>query len=198
MLKFLKRIIGITFITFIVVAPEQARAALHLSLGGSHSESNAGYQKIESGAGSAGLSIDLGDYFRVGFTHRQELSSTSGYQLKEATNQYVYFQSVSHVTSNAVDLTLILYAGEIVTPFIFAGVNVKHYSTDTQEADGTREHMELTYPGPQGGAGLGIRLNQKFSLKITYTMSPGIKQLPGEQAVSTTDTYTQVGISYAL
>lgn len=175
-----------------------ASAGMQLSLGGSHSQSNAGYQKIESGAGSAGLSLDLGDYFRIGYTHRQELSSTTGYQLKEATNQYVYFESLSHVKSNSVDLTLILYAGEIITPFIFAGVTVKQYSTDMQEADGTHEHMELTYPGPQGGAGLGIRLNQKFSLKITYTMSPGVTQLPGALAESTIDTYTQVGISYSL
>jgi hypothetical protein len=175
-----------------------AQAAINLSLGGSHSQSNAGYQKIESGAGSAGISIDLGDYFRVGYTHRQELAATTGYQLKEASKEYVFFQSLSHVTSNAVDLTLILYAGEIVTPFIFAGVNVKHYSTDNRESDGTYEHLDLVYPGPQGGAGLGIRLNQKFSLKVTYTMSPGVTQIPGQAANQTLDTYTQLGITYAL
>lgn len=177
---------------------QPAHSGVQVTLGGSHSKSNAGYQKIESGAGSAGVSLDLGEYFRIGYTHRQELSSTTGYQLKEATNQYVYFRSLSQVTSNSVDLTLILFAGDYVTPFVFAGLSVKNYSTDAIESDGTRESMRLTYPGPQGGAGLGIRLNQKFSLKITYTMSPGVTQIPGQQGSATTDTYTQVGISYAL
>ncbi len=192
--------IALSFVlsTVILLPSSLARAAVNLTLGGSHSQSNAGYQKIESGAGSAGISVDLGDYFRVGYTHRQELASTTGYQLKEATKQYVYFESLSHVTSNAVDLTLILYAGDIVTPFIFAGVNVKHYSTDNKEADGTHEHLDLVYPGPQGGAGIGIRLNQKFSLKVTYTMSPGVTQTPDQPAAQTLDTYSQLGISYAL
>jgi hypothetical protein len=177
---------------------QSAMGGVQITLGGSHSQANAGYQKIESGAGSAGVSLDLGEYFRIGYTHRQELSSTTGYQLKEASKQYVYFRSLSHVTANAVDLTMILYGGEIVTPFVFAGITVKHYSTDMQEADGTREHMELSYPGPQGGAGVGIRLNQKFSLKLTYTASQGSSQIPGQQGELKTDTYTQVGISYAL
>ena len=173
-------------------------AAVQVSLGGSRSEANAGYQKIESGAGSAGLSIDLGEYFRVGYTHRQELSSTTGYHLKEATNQYVYFQSRSHVVSNGIDLTLVLYSGEIITPFIFAGYALKQYTTDMQEADGTTEHMYLPMPSPEGGAGISIKLNQKFSLKVTYTMSQGITQLPGGQAQSVLDSYTQLGISYSL
>ena len=173
-------------------------AAVHLSLGGSRSESNAGYQKIESGAGSAGVSIDLGEYFRVGYTHRQELSSTTGYHLKEATNQYVYFQSRLHVVSNGVDLTLVLYGGEIITPFIFAGYALKQYTTDMQEADGTTEHMYLPLPSPEGGAGMAIKLNQKFSLKITYTMSQGVTQLPGGEAQPVIDSYTQLGIQYAL
>jgi hypothetical protein len=184
---------AITFLT-----AQTSQAAMHVSLMGSHSQSNAGYQSIESGAGSAGVAFDLGQYFRLGFTHRQELSSTKGYKNKEETNTYVYFESLSHVTSNDVDLTLILYAGDIVTPFIFAGVGVRHYVTDMQEADGTREHMDFVYPGPQGGAGLSIRINQKFSLKLTYTMSPGVSKLPGEEEKSTLDNYTQVGISYTL
>lgn len=190
--------IKIIFFSIFILSSSPAFSAVKVTLGGSHSKSNAGYQKIESGAGSAGLSFDLGEHFMIGYTHRQELASTTGYQLKEESKQYVYFESLSHVTSNAIDLTLILYSGDILTPFIFAGVNVKHYSTDNKEADGTHEHLDITYPGPQGGAGLSIRLNQKFSLKVTYTMSPGVTQTPDQPAAATLDTYTQIGISYAL
>lgn len=182
----------------VIFCSENSLAAVQISLGGSHSESNAGYQKIESGAGSAGVSIDLGSYTRLGYTHRQELSQTTGYELKEATNQYVYFRSRSHIIANAVDLTLILYAGDIVTPFVFGGISVKNYNTEMVQADGTREKLHLTLPGPQGGAGLSIRLNQKFSLKLTYTVSDGVKQIPGSEGERTIDSYSQVGISYTL
>jgi hypothetical protein len=181
-----------------IFASSSADAAMHVSLMGSHSQANAGYQKIESGSGSAGVAIDLGQYFRLGYTHRQELSATKGYKDKNDDNQFVYFESLTHITSNDVDLTLILYAGDIFTPFIFAGVGVKHYVIDMVEADGTREHNDFVYPGPQGGAGMSIRINQKFSLKLTYTMSPGVSKLPGEKEQGTIDNYTQIGISYTL
>jgi len=198
MTQLLRRIIGLAILASLLMVTKPAEAAVKFSLSGSRSESNAGYQKIESGAGSIGLSMDLGEYFMVGYSHRQELSSTVGYQQKAATSTFVYFQTLSHVTSNAIDLTLILYGGEVVTPFIFAGLAVKHYIVDTKEADGTVEHLDMPHPGPQGGAGLSIRLNQKFALKLTYTMTDGIKQLPGENAEMSIDTYTQMGITYSL
>jgi Outer membrane protein beta-barrel domain len=175
-----------------------AQGAMRLTLSGSNSQSNAGYQKIESGAGSASLSLDLGEYFRVGYSHRQELSSTTGYHIKSTSDQYTYFKSRSHITSNGVDLTLVLYNGEVITPFVFLGVTQKHYVVSTTEDDGTTDTMDLTQPGPEGGVGLGIRLSEKFSLKLTYTMSTGSSQLPGYAAQGATDTYTQLGLSYAL
>ncbi len=175
-----------------------AFGAVHLTLGGSHSQSNAGYQKVESGAGSAALSLDLGEYFRVGLTHREELASTTGFHAVASTNTYSYFKSRSNISSNGVDLTLVLYNGEIITPYVFCGVTQKHYVITTVEADGTTDHFDMTQPGPQAGMGLGIRLNQKFSLKISYTMSIGQTQIPGNPAQSATDTFTQIGLSYAL
>lgn len=173
-------------------------AAVHLSLGGSHSESNAGLQKIESGAGSGSLAFDLGDYFRLGYTHRQELASTSGWNYAEDTKIYTAFVSKSHVVSHSVDLTIILYAGEVFMPYVFAGIGVKSYDIENKEEGKATERTRVTIPNPNGGGGLSIRLNQQFSLKLSHTVSPGIRQLPGKEAESTTDSYSQVGISYAL
>lgn len=184
------------FFMFNFAAP--SFSAVKVSLSGSRSESNAGYQKIQSGAGSAGLSLDLGEYFMVGYTHRQELSSTVGYQQIEGTNIFVQFKTLSHVTTNALDLTLVLYGGEIVTPFVFAGLAVKHYVIDTVQAGQEPQHVAMPHYGPQGGAGLSIRMSQKFSFKLTYTLTDGVKQYPGESAEQTVDTYTQMGITYSL
>jgi len=182
----------------ITLLSTQSFAAVKLSLSGSRSESNAGYQKIQSGAASAGFSLDLGENFMVGYTHRQELSSTVGYQQIEGTQIFVYSKTLSHVTTNALDLTLILYGGEIVTPFIFAGLAIKHYVIDTMAAGESPQRASMPHYGPQGGAGLSIRMSQKFSFKLTYTLTDGVKKLPGEDAEQTIDTYTQMGITYAL
>jgi hypothetical protein len=177
--------------------PTTTYAGMHISLDGKHSESNAGYQKIVSGAASAGLSFDMGGYTRLGYTHRQEVDSTTGYQVNSAGTGFVYFKKSSLVTSNSIDLTLILYAGDLFTPFVFGGVVSKQYATRIADSDGVESY---SYPdmGPQGGAGLGIRLSQKFSLKVTYTMSKGVAAIPGQQAQETIDSYTQAGISYEL
>jgi hypothetical protein len=193
-----QKIMFFAILTSILSISSQSLAAVKVSLSGSRSESNAGYQKIQSGAASAGLSMDLGEYFMVGYTHRQELSSTVGYQQLEAASTFVYSKTLSHVTTNAVDLTLILYGGDVVTPFVFAGLAVKHYMIDTTQDGQEPQHVSMPHYGPQGGAGLSIRLNQKFSFKLTYTLTDGIKQLPGQNPEQTVDTYTQMGITYAL
>jgi hypothetical protein len=194
----MKNFIVISMIFFMLSISTRGLAAMKVSLSGSRSESNAGYQKIQSGAGSAGLSFDLGEYFMVGYTHRQELSSTVGYQQIDGTNIFVQYKTLSHVTTNAMDLTLILYGGEIVTPFIFAGLAVKHYVIDSVQAGQDPQRVSMPHYGPQGGAGVSIRMSQKFSFKLTYTLTDGVKQYPGESAEQTLDTYTQMGITYAL
>lgn len=184
------------FATFCVTS--SAYGAVRFTLGGSHEKSNAGYQQVESGGGSAGVSLDLGEYFRIGVNHREELGSTTGYHQLDGTTNYTYFKTKSNVSSNGVDLTLCLYNGEIVTPYIFAGLTSKHYIMSTTEADGSTSTMDRVKPGPQGGVGLGIRLNEKFSLKLSETWSTGDYQVPGNEAHGAVDTYSQVGLSYAL
>lgn len=204
-------VIGVALLS----ASSVASAGMHFTLAGSHSVANAGYQKIESGAGSGTVDIDLGEYFRIGFTHREELASTTGYALlKKAdgttkTNdagveQYGKFASLNKSITNSVDLTIVLYGGDIITPYIFGGIAMKSYDIETEQQTDltsgtvTKEKTHVAFPTPSGGAGLAIRLGQKFSLKLSHTLTQGVKQLPGEPLEKTTDGYSQVGISYAL
>jgi hypothetical protein len=202
---------NISFLLALAWLPNVANAGMHLTLGGSNSVSNAGYQKIQAGAASGSLAFDLGDYFRLGYSYRQELSITSGYTeakdesgvvSKDAAGDatYVKFLNMSRVTSQSVDLTVVLYAGEIFMPYVFVGVVNKNYEIDNQIEGQPIERIRLPMPAsPNGGVGMGIRLNQKFSLKMSYTMSQGFKQLPGQiDPERTIDTYTQVGITYSL
>lgn len=188
-----------------------ASAGMHLSLSGSQSSSNAGLQKIESGAGSASVAFDIWDYLRLGYTYRQEISSTGGYTegrdanggiIKNAAGEpasYVKFLNRSRVVSQSVDLTIVLYAGDVFMPYIFVGAGTKNYDILNQTENKEDEHIKASVPvSPNAGAGLGIRLSQRFSLKFSYTVSQGIKQLPGQLAEPTLDNYTQVGITYAL
>jgi hypothetical protein len=194
-----------------------ANAGMHFTLSGSHSVANAGYQKIETGAGSGTVDVDLGEYFRIGFTHREELASTTGYAPLKRTDGSTYkdsagaerygkFASLSKSKTNSVDLTIVLYAGDIITPYIFGGIAQKSYDIETQsqyvnesgEVVNAVEKTQVSFPTPSGGAGLAIRLSQKFSLKMSHTMTMGMKQLPGEPLEKTTDGYSQVGISFAF
>lgn len=190
--------------------PSIASAGMHLSLSGSQSTSNAGLQKIQSGSGSASIAFDIWDYLRLGYTYRQELAYTGGYtEAKDANGviiknsagnpTYVKFLNRSRVVSDSVDFTVVLYAGDVFMPYVFVGAGRKNYNIINQTEGQEDEVIKLTMPfSPNGGVGLGIRMSQRFSLKFSYTVSQGYKQLPDQPLELTMDSYSQVGISYAL
>lgn len=198
--------VAVTFISM----PSIASAGMHLSLSGSQSTSNAGLQKIQSGSGSASVAFDIWDYLRLGYTYRQELAYTGGYtEAKDANGvtiknsagnpTYVKFLNRSRVISDSVDLTVVLYAGDVLMPYVFVGAGRKNYNIVNQTEGQEDDVIKLTMPfSPNGGAGIGIRMSQRFSLKFSYTVSQGYKQLPDQPIEITMDSYSQVGISYAL
>ncbi|MCX6119893.1 MAG: hypothetical protein NT027_20350 [Proteobacteria bacterium] len=198
--RIITQIFGAILLLFTSAFSEMSYAAVHVSLSGSKSDSNAGYQKISSGSVSGGVSFDIADYVRLGYTHRQETSSASGHKYDETkkgtAEEYLAFTSDSHVTAHSVDLTLILYAGEVFTPFIFGGISLKNYEILNREQGKEDERINIMLPpGPSGGVGLSISMTTKFSLTLKHTMTEGYKQLPGQEAEKTIDAYSQVGIS---
>lgn len=197
----------------LLFASSPALGVVYITGSISASESNVGLQTQESRGASGSIAFDLGRYIRLGFTHRQDMQTADGY-VGEAEDTCVFGKDVSgcatyysktHIVSNSVDLTLILYEGDVVVPFIQGGAVIKTYTfqTETVKRDGSVE-AEKTGPVPFGpvpnlGAGLGIRLNRQFTLKLSYTASPGITQDPIENKEKVVwDKQMSLGLTYQL
>jgi hypothetical protein len=180
-----------------------AFGVVYVTLGGSQSSNYVGYQTFESRAGSASVALGLGDLMRVGLTHRQEFQYREGFfEDTEAPGTFGVFNSLSRVVSNSVDLTVILYAGDVFVPFVSAGGVRKLYinkvivdRSGAVETDSSKQWGPIQ---PNLGVGLGIRLNQRFSLKLSYTVSPATTQMPGQEARAILDNFAEVGLTYQL
>ena len=202
-IKLLKRAINIGSVIVGISFSPQAQSAVQFTLSGSMSESNAGLQKTDSGSVGAGISFDLGSSFRLGLTHRQALSVYSGFvddvDATDPTRRYPTFQNKVHTMSNSVDLTIYLYRGQILTPYIFGGFGLKNYRVESKEQytePTTDEYNGI--PSINGGAGFSIKIDQRFSLKAFHTLSSGgHKKEPGSDKVTNVmDSYSQLGIEY--
>ncbi len=176
-----------------------ALGMIHFTLGGSMSRNNIPYQTYLSRAGSASVAMDLGEYFRVSYSHRQEFSNTAGYRaLESQPGYYGEYLSATRVISNSVDFNVILFAGDLFIPYLSAGAVVKAYFSDISSVEGS-ETSSFTLPAaPNLGGGVGIRLDRNFSLKLSYTVSPGLKQEPGGTRKEILDSYAQMGVTYQM
>ena len=190
----------IALLVFAAVAFSQsAFAVVYFTLGGSQSQNNVPYQTYVSRAGSASVAVDMGEYFRIGYTHRQEFSNNYGYKASTSDpSTYTEFLSQTKVVSNSIDLNIILYAGDLFIPYLSAGAVVKAYSSAFSSVDGTESAAITLPPVPNLGGGVGVRLSRSFSLKLSYTVSPGVRQEPGGIQEGILDTYSSLGITYQL
>jgi hypothetical protein len=189
-----------------------AHAVIYLTGSVSASQSNAGFQTHNSRGGSGTVAFDLGRYVRLGFTHRQDLQSSSGYvadseggcDISDDTSlgeRCLDYESKTHIISNSVDFTLILYEGDVFVPFVMAGGIVKTYRFEIRkEGTDTLKEGPITdkFPRPNLGIGMGIRLNREFSLKLSYTTSPGARYTPDGEVHSAYDKVTSLGLTYQL
>jgi hypothetical protein len=191
----------ISVFSLCLLAPE-ALAEIYVTGSGSLSTRNADLTRYETQAGSGTIDFGLGRYVRIGFTHEQEFEITKGYeQPDKEKEEYVKLDAKTHVVANSVDLTLILYDGDVFVPYIKGGLIRKSYKfevtkgTDTEKADFV---IPVTY---NLGAGVGLRLNRQFTLKLGYMVSPGIQREPGqpvEEAKTVLDKKSTIGLTYQL
>jgi hypothetical protein len=187
----------------LIAVSEPAMAVVHFTLGGSQSQNNVG-QSYLARAGSASVAMDLGEYFRIGITHRQEFSVNEGYvEYRTQKGQYYLSPGTTHVVANSVDLTIILYNGDTLVPFIQGGLVRKDYDFEVTKEDDDGQIITETGTATQGpvpslGAGVGIKLNRSFTLKLSYVASPGYVTMPDGELAGKLDTYTQVGITYQI
>jgi hypothetical protein len=193
-------------ITSAALAPA-AYGTVYVTGSVSASTSNVPLQTYESQAASGAVAVDLGRYIRLGLTHKQEFQISSGYTdtstnsgSTTTTPNYVEVYSRTHIVSNSLDLTLILYEGQVFLPYLTIGGIVKNYRFETQqEGEDSKVRKGNMPPVPNVGAGVGIRLNKDFTLKFSYTASPGLTQKPGdEKPKGIWDKSTSIGLTYQL
>lgn len=182
---------------------KSASAGVHFTLQSSLSENNFLLTSQNSRSGSASIAFDLGTYFRIGLTHRQAVNQSRGYFAIQDTDPliYEYKEEETHVFSNSLDFTIILYYGRLFVPYLQIGAVKKDYQLITANGDGDSSFVRKSFdPVPNGGIGLGVRINRNFSLKLSLSLSPGFKlSSPDQEKVEGVwDTYTSIGISYNI
>ncbi len=185
-----------------LVLASVAFAGVDIGLDGSASNYDMGLQNNKRSMISGTLDVGLGSHFRLGYTHRVDTSTASGYKQDYASKLYYYEESRTDVSSNSLNLSLILYYGDLFIPYIQAGAVVKDYYM-IEKSGGVTYVINPAQSGPEpsAGAGLHIVLSKDFNLKLSYTVSPGAKiQSPAEPQKITMvlDSTTAVGIVYKM
>ncbi len=195
------------FLTFATVLPllgasAAGYGAITFSIAGSGSSSHVTTLKHDSSAATASFAVDLGRYFRIGMSHRQKTEVEKGYKDISGQNDdavWAEYYSKTNETTNSLDLTLVLYHGQIITPYIFVGMASKSYMVSSVTDGVGRSAPFIPPPTPTSGAGFGLRINRQFSIKFSHTLTPSYIIDPvNETAAGTIDSYSQVGVSYRL
>lgn len=200
MLKLFQRTIIIGLFSYLSFLSSISYAGTHFTLKGNISNNYFGLNKQDVLSGSISVAFDLGEYLRVGVTHRQSVNNTRGYKSTNDRSVYYYTTEETRAVANSVDLTVILYYGKLFVPYVLIGMVKKDYYIKTSIADtyNASNHYPLP-PVPNGGVGVGLRLNKAFSVKLSYTVSPGIKQTaPNRAPERALDTITAIGIGYNI
>ena len=194
-------IVGMAIASACFALAERAEAVASFTLSGKVGSSTIPLQSSETRSGSGTVDFDMGPYLRLGFTYQQDNTIKDGYK-KSATDssQYNRYSEQSTFVMRSVDLTIILYNGELLIPYIFGGVARIESQTkvvsDNEEPEFNKSVVPIV---PTGGAGFGLRLNKQFTLKFSNRWLPGTRQLdPVAQPESVIDSQMQVGISYQM
>ena len=211
------RVLGLAAALTLAVISTSAKASVYISAGYKASQAHSGWQSIDSKGISGGLSVDLGNYIRLGYTHDDSYQTVQGLESPDsettprgadgyADPRPVY--SKVHTISDSLDVQAVLYAGQVVTPYLIGGAALRHVITTTydpvKQEMGVADSRPPKIPEPQGGLGLRVNLNAACSLTLQYLISSGIVATPndvrgGEAKVKrVTDGSTSVGLNYKI
>ncbi|SMF72928.1 hypothetical protein SAMN06296036_12746 [Pseudobacteriovorax antillogorgiicola] len=185
-----------------LIMSQNSFGSISIGLSGATSTSNYSLETQKSSIISGNISLAIASFLRIGLTHRRSFVEKSGLR-KEATDTstlYYEFEDNTDIVTNSIDLTAILYHGR-VSPFVFGGVARRDYFTEVRYPGSTTKFRETLKAVPNYGLGIAIHLNRHFRLKITQTYTPGVRvDLVDGQEVKedVNDTYTQIGVNYAL
>ncbi len=195
---------NILILTLICLATN-ASAATQVSIEGDQVRNNTGLSTKTSGGIGGSISQDLGSYFRLGLKFRQEEDHEVGFMEERDQNdktKKIYYKIDNRIKMGITSLNLfiILYNGEVFTPYVFGGVARIQYDIH-KEIDGSVFDDSFYIPSPTGGLGMAFRLSQRFSIKFTYTMRQGILYSdPNDKltAARTIDFTLEGGLQYSF
>jgi hypothetical protein len=213
----MKHLVPAIFLATTLATPALGGVYVTGSVAGS--TTNIAYSSYQSQYSSGSIGFDIASILRLSYTYSQEDATNEGYtdprteaQLKAANalpananddpsddGYLVAYRTTSRVIGNSVDLQLVLYKGDVFVPFVVGGVIHKQTSITTEKEGQGPQTTKGQSLGPQAGAGLGVRLNRQFSLKLSYLISPGQTRLPGEEkATNVWDKKVTFGLQYEL
>ena len=198
------RVIQIIALSVLILTSwaDTAHAVASFTLSGRAGSSTAPLLASSTRSGSGTVDFDLGQYFRLGFTYQQDYTTKEGMTkvVDNGETKYTDYSERSMFTMKSVDLTIILYQGDVFIPYIFGGVARIESKTKIVYAEKEPENNESVAPiVPTGGAGFGLRLNKQFTLKFSNRWMPGVQQTaPDGKQEAVVDSQMQVGVSYSM
>jgi len=154
---------------------------------------------------SGSVDVEIFSFLRIGVSYGAETTYSLGYRAKAASaadssaavvpvasaqirNPCATETTCTKVVSNSkviqrgVGLTLILWHGDMVTPYVIGGALLKTYHIKSTQDGVLVQDLEDTkgQTVPNIGAGVSFRLSKDFSLKASITASPGQVLRPGD------------------
>lgn len=184
----------------LITTQENLLAATHLTVRGAITKNNLGLNNQANNSTSLSIATDVGTFLRIGLTTRIAFTKLKGYTLQTDKETYSYNEETTKNTANSVDLTIILYMGTVFVPYMQLGIVKKNYLIESRSGDEATVQTAYSIPPvPNAGLGLGIRLNNNFSLKLSTTFSPGvIQKTPSAEPKGILDNYSSIGLSYKM
>jgi len=177
-------------------------AAITLSVQGKYASTSQALNTSYTRGGGGSLELDLGSYFRVGFTHQQDRTDRLSYVPRSADpapTDYQKIQVTERSSMSSVDLSLILFATEMFVPYIFGGIALQQVATEYTIDDVYIGEQKGGGGAPTGGIGFVIRMGQRFSIRATNRWIPGERQeTPYVEKSKVLDSQTTVGVSFKI
>jgi len=205
-----RRILALLSLAIAAMLPATAQAGMSFTVSGSGSSTTAFTEERASQGISVATAFDLLTFLKVSGSLRQEANTENGYKRVEGTGLYLYSKTATKVRSMSLDLQLILYPGELFVPYVFGGVGSKYFETSyTKESlDGSIQSgsnggyiCKFDIRCPNFGFGSGIAINRSFTITLTRTWTPGVRQDPYSGKPSELvfwDNYTSIGLTYRI
>ncbi len=179
---------------------------MHISLTGYDSKTHAKRQISANSSLGGSIAVDIYSYLRLGLSYSEREESTYGRQeYRDASGSLLLpkFENTVTISQYSLDLTVVLYNGQLVTPYVFGGAAKKSYKYSLfHEYDNLGEPIVVKVQPKEwvwnAGIGLQMLLSTRLSLKLSYSFSEGQKTDSKGNVGTALDTYLQYGLSYKL